>query len=231
MPTGAWNLSGMWALTGRPALSCASCLRSNGPAASAGLLPGPRQAPVHMASPGAEPCVSESPPEEGAPQDSRSGPALGQHPKPGLARLRPPPTTPGSLGSIGPTMEHFFPCQGFSLLFVGAQASSPSQAHPETLLSPPFLPHTPQGQPLFPMWDTYGAKRTEVKSPMAHPPFKTTGLGIPPLPAVPGPGGPSSPGSSSTAWMSGTCGHAPPPISLGLLPAWTLAGQGRTADP
>ena len=114
------------------------------------------------------------------PQDSRSGPALGQRPKPGLARLRPPPTTPGSLGSIGPTMEHFFPCQGFSLLFVGAQASSPSQAHPETLLSPSFLPHTPQGQPLFPVWDTYGAKRTEVKSPVAHPPLKTTGLGAPP---------------------------------------------------
>ena len=65
---------------------------------------------------------------------------------------------------------------------------------------------------------------------MAHPPFKTTGLGIPPLPAVPGPGGPSSPGSSSTAWMSGTCGHAPP-NQPGVASSLDLSWPGTDSRP
>lgn len=79
---------------------------------------------------------------EGAAQDSRSGPALGQHPKPGLARLRVPAPTPvAPWATLAPLWNTSFPA-GLLPSPVQVPKLAPHRRHPETLPSPPFLPHT-----------------------------------------------------------------------------------------
>lgn len=165
-------------------------------------------------------CLIASRPSPGSSQDTGSvspcqrgqprtlpGPALGQHPKPGLAGLRVPPH-PWPWAALAPLWNTSFPARASSVR--SAQEAPPSQAHPETSCHPLLATHP--GQPLFPVWDTYGAKRDWKLGPVAHSTTQDHRPGCPVSPCSAWPRWAQFSGLLPflTAWMSGTCGHAPP---------------------